>query len=76
MAPFFSGKLHGTVKVFESWFGQLNMTMIGHFENGHLVGPVWKMFEENGFLVANDFELSGPGIYIYPGMKCANDCKQ
>ncbi len=46
------------------------MTMFGYFENGRLVGPVWKLFEENGFLVTKDFEMSGLGVYIYPGMKC------
>ncbi len=69
--PFQSGKLHGTVQVFDNWFGQPNMTMFGHFDSGHLVGPVWNLFEENGFLVTKDFEMSGPGVYIYPGMKCS-----
>jgi hypothetical protein len=71
LVPFQSGKLHGTVQVFDNWFGQPNMTMFGHFENGRLVGPVWKLFEENGFLVTKDFDMSGPGVYIYPGMKCS-----
>jgi hypothetical protein len=42
--------------------------MLGHFEEGQLVGPVWKLFEENGFLVMDNFEFTGKGLYIYPGI--------
>ena len=36
------------------------------------VGPVWKLFEENGFLVTQNLELSGLGTYIYPGANASN----
>jgi hypothetical protein len=67
LAAFVSGTLHGHVLVFEQWFGQTNLSMVGYYSRGHLVGPVWKLMEENGFLVAEDFRLTGEGLYIYPG---------
>jgi len=68
VVPFTSGKLTGTVFGLEQWFGQPNLSMLGHFEEGQLVGPVWKLFEENGFLVMDNFEFTGKGLYIYPGI--------
>ena len=67
VVPFVSGKLTGKVYGVEQWFGQPNLSMLGHFEKGQLVGPVWKLFEENGFLVMDNFEFTGKGLYIYPG---------
>ena len=33
---------------------------------------MWKLFEENGFLVTQNLELSGLGTYIYPGANASN----
>ena len=67
LAPFLSGKLHGYVRFYEQWFGQANLSRVAYFEDGVMSGRVWKLFEENGFLVGNNFDLTGAGIYIYPG---------
>ena len=70
LAPFVSGELHGLVLGFDQWFGQFNLSMIASFTKGKLVGPVWKLFEENGFLVSDNLDFTGQGIYIYPGFCC------
>ena len=36
---FHSGKLHGSLRVLEQWFGQTNLSMLGHFVDGQL-GPI------------------------------------
>ena len=33
---FHSGKLHGSLRVLEQWFGQTNLSMLGHFVDGQL----------------------------------------
>jgi len=67
LVQFRSGKLHGHVRAYEQWFGQANLSMVARFEDGLMSGPVWKLFEENGFLVGKNLDLTGQGIYIYPG---------
>ena len=48
----------------------MNMTMIAQFQNGELIAPVWRLLEENGFLIANNLEMNGDDvIYIYPGFE-------
>ena len=68
LAPFVDGQLQGLVLGFDLWFGQTNLSLIASFTQGKLVGPVWKLFEENGFLVSDNLDFSGQGIYIYPGI--------
>jgi hypothetical protein len=68
LAPFVNGELEGLVLGFDQWFGQHNLTMIANFKQGKLVAPVWKLLEENGFLVLDNLDFTGEGIYIYPGI--------
>ena len=55
---------------YEKWFLTMNMTIVANFNQGNLQGPVWRMLEENGFLVANNLEMNGKEVlYIYPGFQ-------
>ena len=55
---------------YEKWFLTMNMTIVASFNRGNLQGPVWRMLEENGFLVANNLEMNGKEVlYIYPGFQ-------
>ena len=55
---------------YEKWFLTMNMTIVASFNQGNLQGPVWRMLEENGFLVANNLEMNGKEVlYIYPGFQ-------
>ena len=67
-APFVDGQLQGLVLGNDLWFGQTNLSLIATFTQGKLVGPVWKLFEENGFLVSDNLDFSGQLLYIYPGI--------
>ena len=55
---------------YEKWFLTMNMTIIAKFNHGKLQGTVWRMLEENGYLVADNLEMTGPDVlYIYPGFQ-------
>ena len=55
---------------FEKWFSHMNMTLVVNFNHGLLEGPVWKMKEENGFMVSDNIEMNGSNVlYIYPGLE-------
>ena len=46
------------------------MTLVAFFQQGKLKGPVWRLLEENGYLVADNLEMNGDSVlYIYPGLK-------
>merc|ERR1711983_564896 len=47
----------------------MNMTLIAYYQKGRLQGPVWRLLEENGFLVSDNLESNGTSMYIYPGLK-------
>lgn len=55
---------------FERWFLTTNMTIVAHYDAGQLKGPVWRLLEENGFLVSDSLQMDGPDVlYVYPGFK-------
>merc|ERR1712156_496509 len=63
-----NGFWHGIMTGYEKWFLTMNMTIIAKFNHGKLQGTVWRMLEENGYLVADNLEMTGPDVlYIYPG---------
>jgi len=65
-----NGFWNGIMIGYEKWFLTMNMTIIAKFNHGKLQGKVWRMLEENGYLVANNLEMTGPDVlYIYPGFQ-------
>ena len=64
------GLWNGIMIGYEKWFLTMNMTIIAKFNHGKLQGTVWRMLEENGYLVADNLEMNGPDVlYIYPGFQ-------
>lgn len=47
----------------------MNMTMVAYYHQGHVQGPIWRLLEENGYLISDNLEMNGPNVlYIYPGL--------
>ena len=64
------GLWNGPMIGFEKWFLTMNMTLIANFDHGLLEGKVWKLLEENGYLVSDNLEMHGNEVlYIYPGFE-------
>lgn len=45
------------------------MTMIAYYDHNQLKGPVWRLLEENGYLISDNLEMNGDKVlYVYPGL--------
>ena len=64
-----NGYWDGIATGHQKWFLTMNMTLIAYYQKGRLQGPVWRLLEENGFLVSDNLESNGTSMYIYPGLK-------
>lgn len=64
-----NGYWNGPIQGYEKWFLTMNMTLVANFKHGKLIGSVWRLLEENGFMVSDNLEMDGKNVlYIYPGI--------